>query len=76
MFDFITGSTSALIQTVKKVLKAIAKWIWDGIKDWIIEHWQFAAVIILSLIVVFLVRILLTGLSFSAFQRVLSPKPL
>lgn len=62
-----------LVKIVKKVLSEILKWIWDKIKDWIIANWSIAAVAILSLIVLFLVRILLTGLSFSAFQRFLSP---
>lgn len=62
-----------IIGIVKKVIVAIAKWIWDKIKDWVTANWAIAAVAILSLIVVFLVRIMLTGLSFSAFQRVLSP---
>lgn len=64
-----------IISIVKKVLEAIAKWIWDRLKDWVMANWQIATIAILGLFVVFLVRIILTGLSFSAFQRLLSPKP-
>lgn len=69
MFGISGDVVGHYVDIVKKVLTEVAKWIWSKIKDYVKDHWERIAIVILVTLVIFLGKIILTGLAFQSTYR-------